>query len=113
MARQDGRETGAACPEGTSPPDGAPTESTPELRRAARVHTQTALDALVAIARDPKHPASARVAAAREILDRGHGKARQEVTVDGDLRHDHGSQQLSPLADWVGELLDGGGDRAG
>ena len=44
------------------------------LRELARQHTDEAIEGLIGIARDLKQPASARVAAFREILDRGWGR---------------------------------------
>jgi len=48
------------------------------LADAAREHTETALDVLVAIATEG-HSESARVAAACALLDRGYGKPRQAL----------------------------------
>jgi hypothetical protein len=45
--------------------------------------TEPCLDALVAIALDPAQPAAARVAACREVLDRGHGRPQQAVELTG------------------------------
>ena len=44
------------------------------VAEAAREHAEDALSVLVAIAKDPEAPASARVSAANHILDRGYGK---------------------------------------
>jgi len=46
----------------------------------ARAHTEEAIRTLVDIMRTAKHPA-ARVAAAQALLDRGWGKAPQQVDV--------------------------------
>jgi hypothetical protein len=54
-----------------------------DLQLAARKHDRCVLDALVAIALDPTQPAAARVAACREVLDRGHGRPRQAVELTG------------------------------
>jgi hypothetical protein len=45
-----------------------------ELRALAREHTPEALNAIVTVMGDMKAPASARVAAASELLDRGWGR---------------------------------------
>ena len=37
----------------------------------------------MSIALDPRQPAAARVTACREVLDRGHGRARQGVELTG------------------------------
>lgn len=49
------------------------------VRELARVHTAEAIDTLVKVLRAKSIP-QARVAAARELLDRGHGKAPQVAT---------------------------------
>lgn len=53
-----------------------------DLREAARAFSQEALDTLAGVMRDPEAPPAARVTAARELLDRGFGKALQTVDVD-------------------------------
>jgi hypothetical protein len=45
----------------------------------ARAHTATAIGVLVSIVNDDTEKAQARVAAAKELLDRGHGKPTQAV----------------------------------
>ena len=50
-----------------------------ELRELARQHTRAAVEAIIAIVQDADAPASARVTAASEILDRGWGRATQSV----------------------------------
>jgi hypothetical protein len=49
-----------------------------ELRDLARLHTLEAVDTLVAVMRDRRASAAARVAAACAILDRGYGRPGQE-----------------------------------
>jgi hypothetical protein len=51
---------------------------TADVREVAQRYTLEALEALVGVLRDSDSPA-AKVAAAREILDRGHGKAPQAI----------------------------------
>ena len=53
-----------------------------DIRSLARSHTEMALRTLVAIAKQPKAPAAARVSAAQALLDRGWGKAAQPLTGD-------------------------------
>jgi len=55
-----------------------------EIRSLARSHTETAIRTLAGIMRQPKAPASARVAAAEALLDRGWGKPKQDMTIAGD-----------------------------
>ncbi len=50
-----------------------------DVRDAARQHTLAAVETLVSVMEDLKAPASARVAAANGLLDRGHGKAAQHI----------------------------------
>jgi hypothetical protein len=50
-----------------------------EIKSLARQHTRKALKVLAAIMDQPKTPASARVAAAAELLSRGWGKPQQSV----------------------------------
>lgn len=55
-----------------------------EIKSLARSHTETAIRTLAGIMRQPKAPASARVAAAEALLDRGWGKPKQDMTIAGD-----------------------------
>lgn len=47
----------------------------PSVQRLAQEHTGTAIQTLVGICADDANSASARIAAAQALLDRGHGKA--------------------------------------
>lgn len=58
---------------------------TADVKEAALAYTSDALDTLSEIMRSPKEPAAARVAAARELLDRGHGKPKQSVDLDANV----------------------------
>lgn len=51
-----------------------------DIRSLARVHTSMAVRTLVGIAKQPKTPPAARVAAATALLDRGWGKPSQPLT---------------------------------
>lgn len=53
-----------------------------DLREAARGFSAEALETLATVMRDPDAPHASRVAAAKELLDRGFGKAVQSVDVD-------------------------------
>ncbi len=55
-----------------------------QLKELARQHTAEAVETLVALMNDTSTPPAARVAAIKEILDRGHGKATQVVAGDPD-----------------------------
>ncbi|MEO1193597.1 MAG: hypothetical protein AAFY02_17700 [Pseudomonadota bacterium] len=80
-------------------------------RRAANVPALAArygkemIEVLVAIACDQTLPAAARVAAAKEVLDRGHGRAPTHVNLDGNQRVTHQSAGLSETAAWLAELI--------
>lgn len=63
---------------------GVPNKVTAELREAAQAYTQTALEELARLATEANSEA-ARVAACRELLDRGHGRAPQGFTFESDL----------------------------
>ena len=66
-------------------------KSLTEIRSLARSHTRAALNVLVAVMRNTKATAPARIAAANAILDRGWGKAPQAIYngVDGALELIH------------------------
>jgi len=69
------------------------------LRELAQEHTATAVAALVEILGDKKANARARVAAAAEILDRGYGRAKQELTVRKSPLDDLDTATLAALAE--------------
>jgi hypothetical protein len=54
-------------------------KSVMQIRSLARSHTRTALNVLVGVMRNANVTATARIAAANAILDRGWGKATQPV----------------------------------
>lgn len=58
---------------------GTPNKATADLKAAARVYTAEALKTLASVMRASESDA-ARVGAAKELLDRGHGKAAQPIT---------------------------------
>jgi hypothetical protein len=59
-------------------PGGRPAVSV-ELRALARERTPEAMKVLTDIMMDPKAPAASRVAACRELFDRGYGRAESSV----------------------------------
>lgn len=63
---------------------GTPNKATADLRAIAQQYTMQAIDALVSIMQHGEAEA-ARIGAARELLDRGHGKAPQAVVGDANL----------------------------
>jgi len=65
--------------EGAGRPAGATNKATADVRAAARDYGGEALDVLVAIMRSSDSPPAARIAAARELLDRAYGKPMQAL----------------------------------
>lgn len=65
-------------PAGRQP--GVPNKANAELKALAQEYTRETVETLVGIMRDGEMPPPARVAACKEILDRGHGKAPQAIT---------------------------------
>lgn len=75
-----GRKTGGRA-------KGVPNRATADIKAAAQQYTTEAVEALATIMRDSESDA-AKVAAIKEILDRGHGKARQSMDIDANLALD-------------------------
>jgi hypothetical protein len=65
--------------EGAGRPKGSPNKATAEVKALAQQYTAEALERLARIMRKGKSDAAI-VAACKEILDRGHGKATQPVS---------------------------------
>lgn len=90
---------GKPRPPGAGRKKGSMNKATADVRALAQQYTDEALSILVAIARDPNATEAARVSAARDILDRGHGKPRQ--TIDASVKRslaDMGDEDLAVLA---------------
>ena len=68
--------------EGAGRKPGVQNKVTRELKGAAQVYTAEALEVLIKIARSGKSE-SARVAAAIAVLDRGHGRPKQQTELTG------------------------------
>jgi hypothetical protein len=68
---------------------GTPNKVLVDVKAAAQMHAKDAIDALSLIMRGVDMPPAARVSAAKELLDRGYGKAPQTIdqttTVKGPL----------------------------
>lgn len=62
---------------------GTPNKATAEVKEMARQHTPAMIGELARIALNSESDA-ARVAAIRELLDRGHGKVSQPIGGDGE-----------------------------
>lgn len=86
-------------------PPPPPSRRPSDVTRLAARYGKSMIEVLVAIASDPDLPAAARVAAAKEVLDRGHGRAPTHVNLDGNQRVTHQSAGLSETAVWLAELL--------
>jgi hypothetical protein len=68
--------------EGAGRPKGALNKATLDVREAAQAFTEDALTVLASIMKAEEQPAAARVSAAKELLDRGHGKSTQPIAGD-------------------------------
>lgn len=64
---------------------GTPNRATASIREAAQEFSAQALDVLVQVATQSESDA-ARVAAANAILDRAHGKPKQSLDVDANVK---------------------------
>lgn len=62
---------------------GTPNKITADIRELAQQFGEEAIKSLVEIVRDGEAPHAARVAAIKEVLDRGYGKAKQGVELTG------------------------------
>lgn len=65
--------------EGAGRPKGQRNKVTADVKIIAQAYGEEAIVSLVGIMRDEDAPHAARVAATKEILDRGYGKAPQSV----------------------------------
>ncbi|MDG9784653.1 hypothetical protein [Metapseudomonas otitidis] len=77
MATVGGRREGAGRPKGRL------NKATADVKALAQEFGPAAMQALVSILKDKKSPPAARVAAAKEVLDRAYGKAKQSLEVGG------------------------------
>jgi hypothetical protein len=64
---------------------GVPNKATAEIKALAQVYGPAAIDVLVGIMTSVDQPPPARVAAAKELLDRGYGKSKETVAVENDM----------------------------
>jgi len=76
------------APKGTRPPGGSrkgrPNKATADVKALAGKYTADAIDELARLATKAESE-QARVAAIKELLDRGHGKAPASMTHQGDV----------------------------
>ena len=76
---------------------GTPNKATASLKALAGNYTAQALETLASIMNDVEQSAAARVAAANSLLDRAHGKPRQEL--------EHAGNEKEPLTVIVREIV--------
>lgn len=75
--------------EGAGRPKGRRNKITADIKALAQVYAPSAIKTLAEIMTGAEQPPAARVAAAKELIDRGYGKAVQAIDVnnpDGSLR---------------------------
>jgi hypothetical protein len=82
---------------GVSPNPGGRPAVIRDLRKAAQGYSAEALETLASVMRDQASPPAAKVAAARELLDRGFGKAVQALDVN--TKVDMGATAAAVLMD--------------
>lgn len=83
--------------EGAGRPKGAVNKVTADIKAVAGEYSERAIKVLVEVMDDVAGPAAARVAAAKEIIDRAHGKATATVDVNATVT------ERKTLADFYGE----------
>ena len=76
---------------------GTPNRATADVKALAGNYTAQALETLASIMNDVEQSAAARVAAANSLLDRAHGKPRQEI--------EHAGSEPEPLTVIIRELV--------
>jgi len=81
-SKRPGGVTGKGFMPGQSGNPGGRPKVVAEVRALARQHTAEVITTLLAIMRNPEHDPRARVAAAKEILDRGYGRPSQPIEGD-------------------------------
>lgn len=75
--------------EGAGRPKGRRNKITADIKALAQVYAPSAIETLAGIMAKEGAPEAARIAAAKELIDRGYGKAVQAIDVsnpDGSLR---------------------------
>lgn len=78
MARPKGTpKTGGRAP-------GSRNKLTADVKALAQLHGADAIGVLAEIMNDESHPPAARVAAAKELMDRGFGKSMQPTEITGE-----------------------------
>jgi len=73
--------------EGAGRPAGVRNKVTADIKEIAQSFGEEAIKSLVEIVRDGEAPHAARVAAVKELLDRGYGKAKQALEHSGGMTY--------------------------
>lgn len=74
---------------------GKPNKSTADIKAVAQEYGPSAIAVLTEIMESKEQPPAARVAAAKELLDRGYGKSLQGVALTGALALTRSPHELS------------------
>jgi hypothetical protein len=83
---------------------GVPNKATADVKAAAQKYTAEALKTLAHIMKAGE-PDAARVAAAKELLDRGHGRSTQTIdaTITDDRMVVRAPEQSASAEEWAGK----------
>lgn len=73
---------GGGAREGAGRKPGSPNKATREIRALAGEHAPTAIGTLVELMKDDATPAAARVAASKELIERGFGRTGNVVSLE-------------------------------
>lgn len=95
---KDGKKTGGRV-------KGTPNKATAEIKAAAQRHGQACIDALVDILKNGESE-QARIAAAKELLDRGYGKSQQNIELEAGSVLTEILSEISATADGLPEPVD-------
>ncbi|MEB4590101.1 hypothetical protein VSS37_03830 [Candidatus Thiothrix sp. Deng01] len=82
---------------GAGRPKGSVDEKKRQVREIAATHSASMINILVKIAQNPKKPDNIRILAAREVLDRGTGKPRQEIDATVSRGHEEWLELMEKL----------------
>lgn len=70
---------------GAGRPKGVPNRVTADIKALAQTYGPDAIDTLAKIMKNEAAPEASRIAAAKELIDRGFGKATQPIAGDPDM----------------------------